>query len=189
MKKYLFAVLIAIVITASPLEGQEKYLESPISHVTVFRQGAQLTGDLPVSVKAGTWDYVAGGLSPYIDPNSIQVRGEGDFMIMGVSHRNNYLANPAETETVRTLRGKIKALELKIEDEETAMEILKEKELFLKSNYDVVSSKSAITPEQLKALIEIYSTNIESLRTAILKKQRILQYLYADNLKRTSCIT
>ncbi len=175
MKKYLFAVLIAIVITASPLEGQEKYLESPISHVTVFRQGAQLTGDLPVSVKAGTWDYVAGGLSPYIDPNSIQVRGEGDFMIMGVSHRNNYLANPAETETVRTLRGKIKALELKIEDEETAMEILKEKELFLKSNYDVVSSKSAITPEQLKALIEIYSTNIESLRTAILKKQRIIK--------------
>ena len=175
MKKYLFAVLIAIVITASPLEGQEKYLESPISHVTVFRQGAQLTGDLPVSVKAGTWDYVAGGLSPYIDPNSIQVRGEGDFMIMGVSHRNNYLANPAETETVRTLRGKIKALELKIEDEETAMGILKEKELFLKSNYDVVSSKSAITPEQLKALIEIYSTNIESLRTAILKKQRIIK--------------
>ncbi len=175
MKKYLFAALLVIAITASPLEGQEKYLECPVSHVTVFRQGAQLTGNIPVSVRAGTWDYVAGGLSPYIDPNSIQVRGEGDFMIMGVSHRNNYLENPAESETVKSLRSEIKALEMKIEDEETAMGILKEKEIFLKSNYDVVTSKSAITPEQLKALIEIYSTNIETLRTAILKKQRIIK--------------
>ncbi|MDX9772279.1 MAG: DUF4139 domain-containing protein [Bacteroidales bacterium] len=175
MKKYLFAALFALVITASPLEGQERYLECPVSHVTVFRQGAQLSGDIPVTLQAGTWDYVAGGLSPYIDPNSIQVRGEGDFMIMGVSHRNNYLENPAESEAIRSLREKIKILELKIEDEETAMGVLTEKELFLKSNYDVITNKSAITPEQLRAMIDIYSTNIESVRTAILKKQRIIK--------------
>ncbi len=175
MKKYLFAAFLALVLTASPADGQEKYLQFPVSHVTVFRQGAQLSGELTLNLQAGTMDYVAGGLSPYIDPNSIQVRGEGDFIITGVSHRNNYLENPSESETISDLRGKIKALELKIEDEETTMGILKEKEVFLKSNYDIVTNKSAITPDQLRALMDIYSANIESVRTAVLKKQRIIK--------------
>ncbi len=175
MKKYLFISLFAIMISGSPLDGQEKYLPGTVSHVTVFRQGAQLTGDLPVSVQSGTVDFVAGGLSPYIDPNSIQVRGEGDFMIMGVSHRNNYLESPVEAASIKDLRDRIEALDLKIEDEKTAVDVLQEKELFLKSNYDVVTNKSAITPEQLRALLDIYSTSTESVKTALLKKKRIIK--------------
>ncbi|MFN2313879.1 MAG: DUF4139 domain-containing protein [Bacteroidales bacterium] len=175
MKKYLFITLFAVMLSATALEGQEKYMVSPVSHVTVFRQGAQLSGDLPISVQAGTVDFVAGGLSPYIDPNSIQVRGEGDFMIMGVTHRNNYLESPVEAASIKDLRDRIIALELKIEDEKTAVEVLQEKELFLKSNYDVVTNKSAITPEQLRALLDIYSTNMESVKTALLKKKRIIK--------------
>jgi uncharacterized protein (TIGR02231 family) len=174
MKKYLFVTLIAIMVSATALEGQEKYIASPVSHVTVFRQGAQLSGDLPISIQAGTVEIVAGGLSPYIDPNSIQVRGEGEFMIMGVVHRNNYLENPAESVIIKGLRDKIDALDVKIEDEKTAVEVLREKELFLKSNYDVVTNKSAITPEQLRALLDIYSANMESVKTALLKKKRII---------------
>ncbi len=174
MKKYFFITLFAIMLSATSLEGQEKYITSPVSHVTVFRQGAQLSSDLPISVQAGTIDFIAGGLSPYIDPNSIQVRGEGEFMIMGVVHRNNYLENPAESTVIEELRDKIEALEVKIEDEKTAVEILLEKELFLKSNYDVVTNKSAITPEQLRALLDIYSANMESVKTALLKKKRII---------------
>jgi len=174
MKKILFVALLALALSASTIYGQEKYIASTVSQVTVFRQGAQLYGELPFSVQSGTVDIVAGGLSPYIDPNSIQVKGEGDFMIMGVNHRNNYLENPAETEVITALRKKIEALSYKIDDEKTAIDVLLEKELFLKSNYDVVTNKSTITPEQLKALLDIYSTNIESVKTAILKKKRLI---------------
>jgi len=175
MKKILFVALLVLALSASTINGQEKYIASTVSQVTVFRQGAQLYSELPFSVQSGTVDIVAGGLSPYIDPNSIQVKGEGDFMIMGVNHRNNYLENPAETEVITALRKKIEALSYKIDDEKTAIDVLLEKELFLKSNYDVVTNKSTITPEQLKALLDIYSTNIESVKTAILKKKRLIK--------------
>jgi len=174
MKKILFVALLALTLSAFTAEGQEKYIASTVSQVTVFRQGAQLYGELPFQIQSGTVDIVAGGLSPYIDPNSIQVKGEGDFMIMGVNHRNNYLENPAETEVITALRKKIEALSYKIDDEKTAIDVLLEKELFLKSNYDVVTNKSTITPEQLKALLDIYSTNIESVKTSILKKKRLI---------------
>ena len=68
MKKYLFVALIAIALSSSTLEGQEKYIQCPVTHVTVFRQGAQLSGDAALSLQPGTWDFVARGLSPYIDP-------------------------------------------------------------------------------------------------------------------------
>jgi uncharacterized protein (TIGR02231 family) len=175
MKKYVFVALFAIALSSSVIEGQEKYVQCPVSHVTVFRQGAQLSGDAAVTLQPGTWDYVAGGLSPYIDPNSIQVRGEGDFMIMGVTHRNNYLENPSESEEIKSLRDRIDALQAKIEDEGTAMEVLLEKERFLKANYDVVTEKSTITPEQIRALIDIYGTSMESVKGAILKKTRVIR--------------
>ncbi len=175
MKKYLSVALLVIALSSSALEGQEKYLLCPVSHVTVFRQGAQLSGDAAVTLQPGTWDYVAGGLSPYIDPNSIQVRGEGDFMIMGVTHRNNYLENPSESEEIKSLRDRIDALQAKIEDEQTAMEVLLEKESFLKANYDVVTEKSTITPDQIKALIDIYGTSMESVKGALLKKTRVIR--------------
>ena len=126
-------------------------------------------------MQSGTIDIVAGGLSPYIDPNSIQVKGEGDFMIMGVNHRNNYLENPTETEAITILRDKIEALTVKIENEQTAVDVLLEKELFLKSNYDVVTNKSTITPDQLKVLMDLYSSNIESVKMAVLKKNRVIK--------------
>ncbi len=73
MKKFLIVVLLALAISASTVEGQEKYIASAVSQVTVFRQGAQLYGELPFTVQPGTVDIVAGGLSPYIDAYSIQV--------------------------------------------------------------------------------------------------------------------
>ncbi len=175
MKKVLFAALLALTLSAFTAEGQEKYIASTVSQVTVFRQGAQLYGELPFQVQSGTVDIVAGGLSPYIDPNSIQVKGEGDFMIMGVNHRNNYLENPTETEAITVLREKIEALTVKIENEQTAVDVLLEKELFLKSNYDVVTNKSTITPDQLKVLMDLYSSNIESVKMAVLKKNRVIK--------------
>jgi hypothetical protein len=175
MKNILLLAIFTWTLTAFTTEGQEKYIASTVSQVTVFRQGAQLYGELPFSVQTGTVDIVAGGLSPYIDPNSIQVKGEGEFMIMGVNHRNNYLENPTETEAITVLKEKIEALTVKIENEQTAVDVLLEKELFLKSNYDVVTNKSTITPDLLKVLMDLYSSNIESVKMAVLKKNRVIK--------------
>ncbi len=168
-------MLVAMVLSTFQLSGQETYIECPVSHVTLFNRGAQLTGTATAALRAGSHEYVIGGLSPYIDANTIQVRGEGTFTIMGVTHRNNYLENLSESEAINSLREKIRLLRLKTEDEETALEVLREREAFLKANYDVVTAKSTITPEQFRTLMEVYGTSTESVKGAILKKNRILR--------------
>lgn len=175
MKRLLFFVMIITALSTMIVEAQEKYVTATVSQVTVFKQGAQLYGEIPLTLQPGTSDLVAGGLSPYIDPNSIQVKGEGDFMILAVNHRNNYLENPEESSRVTELRAKIDALTQKIEDEKTAIEVLNEKLDFIKSNYDVVTNKTTITSDQMKAFLDLYSNNVESLKFAMLKKSRLVR--------------
>ena len=175
MKKVVLTLVFAASLSLLIAEAQEKQISAGISLVTVFRQGAQVYGEAPLTLQPGTLDLVAGGLSPYIDVNSIQVKGEGDFMILGVNHRNNYLENPGESEIIEDLRVKIEAMNIKIEDEKTAVEVLREKELFLKANYDVVTNKTTITAEQLKSFLDLYTINMESVKFAILKKTRLIK--------------
>jgi hypothetical protein len=52
MKKFMLVVLLAIAVSSSSLEAQEKYVQCPVSHVTVFRHGAQLSGDAVVTLQA-----------------------------------------------------------------------------------------------------------------------------------------
>lgn len=175
MKKIFIAALIAITLSLLPVDGQEKYIPTGITQVTVFKNGAQISGEVPLNLQQGTLDIVAGGLSPFIDASSIQVKGEGDFMILGVNHRNNFLENPGESSIIDDLRAKIEALTIKIEDEKTAVDVLLEKEIFLKSNYDVVTNKTTITSDQLKSFLDLYSTNSELVKFAVLKKTRLIK--------------
>lgn len=175
MKRMIITCVTLIALSAFAVSAQEKYITAGIDHVTVFSQGAQLNSMIPLTLQPGTIDIVAGGLSPYIDPNSIQVKGEGDFMILGVNHRNNYLENASESATVKELRAKIDAISIKIEDEEAAIAVLMDKEAFLKANYDVVTNKTTITSDQVKAFLDLYSSTAESVKTSMLKKRRLVK--------------
>ena len=63
-------------LTFPVANAQEKSLDSEISQITVFSEGAQISGTSSISLQPGTIDLVISGLSPYVDPGSIQVTGE-----------------------------------------------------------------------------------------------------------------
>ena len=76
-------------LTAQP----EKEIKAEIKHVTVFPDRAQIDHETSVSLLPGKTILKLSGLSPYIDVQSIQVKGFGEFTILSVNHQNNYLQN------------------------------------------------------------------------------------------------
>ena len=175
MKHKVLISLMAAIFFAVSLHAQEKKISSETKHITVFSQGAQLTSEAAVQLTAGSTDLVIGGLSPEIDPASIQVTGEGDFMILGVSFRTNYLENATESAKVKDLRSRIDALSAKIEDENTAIDVLNEKASFLKANYNVAEGKTTLTTDQMKAFLDLFSANMDAVKQSILKKTRVIK--------------
>jgi len=51
----------------------EKEIKVPLKHVTVFTDRAQLTHETVIELPSGKTVLKLGGLSPYIDTQSIQV--------------------------------------------------------------------------------------------------------------------
>ena len=167
--------IIALVLIVTTVFGQEyTNINSKITNVSVFPYRAQVIREASVNISQGKSLLRIPGLSPYTDPSSIQVKGEGDFMIVSVNNQMNYLENMEESEEVKNLRSRIEELKINIEDERTGIEILREKEAFLIANRIIGGKNENITAQELKSITDLYASSIESVRKGILEKNRLI---------------
>ena len=101
-----------LIASVSGINAQtEKEIKADIKHVTVFPDRAQIDHETTVSLQPGKSILKLSGLSPYIDVQSIQVKGYGDFTILSVNHQNNYLQNLEDSPEVKSIRSQIEALQ------------------------------------------------------------------------------
>ena len=121
MKKLSFVLILVLLNVYCLMADSEKEIKAGIKHVTVYPDRAQITHEAAIELPAGATTLRLGGLSPYIDAQSIQVKGYGDFIIMSVNQQNNYLQNLEDLPEVKAIRAQIEALQLKVEDEKAAI--------------------------------------------------------------------
>lgn len=175
MKRLLFLSII-ILTSAMTISAQtEKEIKADIKHVTVFPDRAQIDQESSVSLAAGKTIVKLQGLSPYIDAQSIRVKGFGEFTILSVNQQNNYLENLEDAPEEKSNRTQIEVLKLKVEDENAAISVLKEKAQFLLTNKAILTQKTTFTLEQFKGLMDLYTSNMEQVTMTILKKERLIK--------------
>lgn len=175
MKKTLLVSLILLLALLNSRAQSEKIIKADIKHVTVFPDRAQVDHETQVTVLPGNSVFKLTGLSPYIDVQSIQVKGFGEFTILSVNHQNNYLENLEDSPEVKNIRSQIEALQMKVEDENASIATLKEKEAFLVANRALLVKETSLSVDQIKSVMELYTTNMDQINTTTLKKQRLLK--------------
>jgi uncharacterized protein (TIGR02231 family) len=175
MKKLLLTSIFLISAFLYVSADTEKDIKAPLKQVTVYPDRAQLTHETTVDIAAGKSILKLGSLSPYIDVQSIQVKGYGEFTILSVNHQNNYLENLEEMPEIKTIRSQIEALQIKVEDEKAAISVFKEKEAFLVANRGVLVKETTFSLEQFKGVMDLYTSNMELVTTSILKKERLIK--------------
>jgi uncharacterized protein (TIGR02231 family) len=153
----------------------DKEIKAEIKHVTVFPDRAQIDHEASVSISPGKSVLKLSGLSPYIDVQSIQVKGFGEFTILSVNQQNNWLQNLEDSPEVKSIRSQIETLQLKIEDENAAMSTLKEKQAFLVANRAILVKETTFTLEQLKNVMDLYTNNMDQITTTTLRKERLIK--------------
>jgi len=174
--KRIIAFQVFILLVSLNLSAQtEKEIKAEIKHVTVFTDRAQIDHEASVTLTNGKTVLKFPGLSPYIDPQSIQVKGYGEFTILSVNQQNNYLQNLEDSPEIKNIRSQIESLTIKTEDEKSAIKVLNEKITFLSANKAILVKETAFSIEQFKSLMELYTTNVDQALTAILKKERLIK--------------
>jgi uncharacterized protein (TIGR02231 family) len=175
MKRIYFILLAMLTILPHIAAQAEKEIKAEIKHVTVFPDRAQVDQETSVVIPPGKSVCRLTALSPYIDFQSIQVKGSGDFTILSVNHQNNFLQNLEDSPEVKSIRSQIETLQLKVEDEKAAIGILKEKAAFLLANRDIPGKQSSVTVDQFKSIMDLYTKNIEQVTVTTLMKERLIK--------------
>jgi uncharacterized protein (TIGR02231 family) len=179
MKTIIYIFICFFIISGLNAQDQAE-ISTKIRKVTLFPDRAQVYHDGLVDIPAGKTVLKVRGLSPKLISGTIQVKGDGDFMIMAVNQQMNYLEMPEESSNVKELRSRIDELQIKIEDENTFIGVLMEKEAFLVTNRLITGGNSSISSSEFKILTEQYVSGIESVRLGIQLRSRVVKVLLTE---------
>ncbi len=174
--KTIGAILITLLLPVTLLATENvKELKPEIKSVTLFPDRAQVSLEMQTTLQAGVTTIVVPSLSRFLIPASLQVKGTGAFMIMNVNHRLNYLTENGDPPAIAGIKKEIESLRLKVEEDKSGLDALKEKEAFLTANRDIGGKTNVITTEQLKSLMDLWSSSMEANKASMLKKSRAIR--------------
>ena len=145
-------------------------IESKITSVTLYRSGAYVKRLAEVSLVSGQNSFTIKGLPKDIDPNTVTVKGYGNFIINGVQTLQNFLENATEHEKVKPLLEKKKQLEKEIALSKADLEAAKNWEDFLNQNKAVSSTETPISAENFAKLEQNYRKNIKEAKQIIVNQ-------------------
>src|SRR5215204_3407957 len=111
MKKLI--IVVAVIAAFHANADTAKPVKSDVKKVTVFTQGAQVFRSAGVTLSTGVTNLVFSGVSQYINPQSIQAGGKGDFIILDLKHEIKYPEPPVagENKLPKEIVARIKAVE------------------------------------------------------------------------------
>ncbi len=174
--------LIAIISDAATAPEEVK-VSSEIKRVTVFRKGAQVSREATASIPLGNSLLKFAGISPHIDKNSIQIKGDGDFTILSVNHQLNYFELPDKTKKIESLETEKERLADRQKETQALLNVLKEEESLLAANKTIGGSQTGVQIDNLRATAEFYRTRLKAIKLEKLTLHKSLQ-LDKDSLSR-----
>ena len=179
MNKYILIIALVIGFSSYAQKPGEVNLSTSIQEAKVFSQGAQLTRTGKTTLTAGRSVLVIKSLSPFIDQNSIQVNGKGDFTILSVNHRLDYLAEQVKNERVDSLQQIVNKLSKEIDTETSFVAVMDAKKKLLEENQKLGGTNSGISYDQLTKIVDYYMEEMMSI-----EKSKINSKIKLEELKK-----
>ncbi len=124
------------------LFAQEIEITPELHSATVYLNTAKLSYSADVSLPKGNTVLVFKGLSPYLIPESMVLKGVGKASIVNISYRNNFLVNKRDNAKIRELKKEWEAVARKV----TALEA---QQIGLKHELEILKVNSKLEKPSL----------------------------------------
>ena len=157
---------------------EKKPLSSTIKNVTVYQAGAEINRTGNTTINNGTTYLKLKGLSPSIDPNSLQVKGKGNFVILSVSHKLNYLDINDKPKEVLVLEDSIKSINKQLAILKGEESVYNQEESMLLANKSIGNKEIGVDALDLEEVANLFRKRllaINLMRIEIRIKQKELK--------------
>ncbi len=140
------------------LAGQDNavLIKSDIKNVTVFPQSAQVERFAAGSIPAGQHQLVFTDISPNIVGASVQFKGNGEFTILSVNHRYNYIKPKEIPEKIQKLKDQQKALGESLNIEKAQLEAIALEESMILANKEIGGQQNGVNAQELAAVAKFF---------------------------------
>lgn len=171
MKSYIIIVS-ALMLNLTLLAAEPQEVSSQIREVTVFLKGAQVTRQAKVALQKGTTTLAFRELPVNIDPQSIQARGEGNFIILSLLHQVNYLASQHKNVQVKALQDSLRINEEQYAYVSSMQSVMKSEEELLVANRTIGGNEKGVLMTELKTAADFFRTRLTEIKKEQLKLTR-----------------
>jgi uncharacterized protein (TIGR02231 family) len=157
-------VSISFLLIALPFWVFSNPVTSNLEEARIFLQGAQIYRTAQAQVPAGTHEIIITDLPVQIDANSIQLRGQGDFTILSVSHRVNYLESPQVTNELAMLRDSLEYYKTQLEVKQAILKVYEEEESLILTNKSIGGSEAGVKVADLRAVSDFFRSRLAEVK-------------------------
>lgn len=175
MKLPLLLLLLISALNANCQNFKEKKLKTEINEVTVFLSGAQIFESGTATIPVGKTIFKIENLSPFLDDKSIRVKAEGDFTILSVNHKYNYLNTLKKSAKLDSLRQIMEDIDQDILRNYARLEVLKEKQNLLSANRHLGGESAGASMAQLKQAMDFYEAEVSKMKEEEIKIKKIIE--------------
>jgi Domain of unknown function (DUF4139)/N-terminal domain of unknown function (DUF4140) len=165
---------------AQPLQ---KSIDTKIEKATVFLNGAQINRSGKIAVSPGNSEIIFKGISPYINKQSIQVKAEGNFTILSVVHKLNYLQEQTKQADVQKVDELKEIIQDKINMETSMMSIYQNEETLLAKNQAIVAQNTGLKTTDLKEAADFHRLRLTELKLKETEVSKTLKKLNIEMAK------
>jgi uncharacterized protein (TIGR02231 family) len=155
-------------------------VQSELQSVKVYLQGAEMHRAAAVQIPQGVYELVFAGLPPDIDPNSIQVRPEGDFRVLSVSHRVSYLESAQVSGRIRMLTDSLEWFRREIIAQQGLMKVYQEEESMMLANKSI-GGQTGVRVADLRTLADFFRLRLSEIKNLQLETQHRMENLQRNH--------
>ncbi|MDX2001049.1 MAG: DUF4139 domain-containing protein [Chitinophagales bacterium] len=174
MKLSTTLVFLLLIVAATA----EETITAPIKAITVYRQQAAITHSTTVNIDAGTSDLVLTDISPGMIGSTVQVKVEGNAVILAVNSRINSLKENKGSEKIQVLNDSLETLNDAIDGLNTEKQVYEAEKGLLNSNQKLGGTANGFTTTELQNLADLYRKRMLELNGKIAELNKTLSKLY-----------
>ena len=176
-------------VSISKGENDQKILSPKIKSVTVFLSSAEINTTSSTNINAGATDIIIYGLPSSLNANSINVSGIGDFTILNVSSRFNYLREGIRKPSIKKLDDSLLTTKERIETEINRKTALEQEESMILANKSIGGDNVGVSITVLKQTADFFRERILTIRNLISKTNKKINELKQIEIKITGQIS
>ncbi len=171
--KYIIFLIFTSITTFIFSQKITKNVQTEIDQVTVYLSGAQISRTENIQLKKGKIEIVFEGISPQMDPSTIQLKVEDGIRILLISNELNYLNVHVLEPKIKTIKDSLELITDLLQANSDQQDAYNTEKKMLLQNQSIGGSQTGVNVDELNKAREFFYTNIFRVNKELTKLRKV----------------